>query len=243
MLSGSNAFGQDVGAPLPGWRPPPLPEPAALVGRFCRLERLDAELHAADLHAANSQDDGRMWTYLPYGPFAGLAPYREWMERHWLGSDPLFFAILDPVTGRALGTASYLRIDPANGAIEVGHLGYSLRLQRTAAATEAMYLLMDHAFGLGYRRYEWKCNALNAPSRAAALRLGFTFEGVFRQAAVVKGHNRDTAWYSVLDSEWPKLKEAFEAWLAPDNFAADGRQLRRLADIRAGRGVAQCPPA
>ncbi len=243
MVSARNVHGQDPGWPLPGWQPPEPPRPVTLAGRFCRLEPLSPERHAAELHAALGQDTGAMWTYLPYGPFETADHYRAWMECHWLGTDPLFFAIMDAASGRAAGTASYLRIDPANGVIEVGHLAYSPGLQRTAAATEAMYLLMAHAFGLGYRRYEWKCNALNAPSRAAALRLGFTFEGMFRQAAVVKGHNRDTAWYSVLDSEWPALREAFEAWLAPENFAADGRQRRRLADIRAGCGVVQCPPA
>jgi RimJ/RimL family protein N-acetyltransferase len=165
------------------------------------------------------------------------------MERHWLGQDPLLFAIVDAVSGRALGMAGYLRIDPANGSIEVGHLAYAPSLQRSPAATEAMYLLMAHAIGLGYRRYEWKCNSLNEPSRAAALRLGFTFEGLFRQAAVVKGHNRDTAWYSLLDSEWAVAKAAFEAWLAPENFGPDGRQRRRLADLRAELTGGQCPPA
>lgn len=140
------------------------------------------------------------------------------------GSDPLFYAIIDATTKKAIGIASYLRIDHKNGAIEVGHLAYSPLLKRTRAATEAMYLMMRHAFELGYRRYEWKCNALNLPSRAAAERLGFTFEGVFRQAAVIKGHNRDTAWYSIIDKEWPKLKHAFEEWLAEDNFDTDGVQ-------------------
>ena len=243
MTPGVNAFGQSLGTPLPGWPPPTFPGAVSLAGRFCRLERLNPDRHAAELHAANAPDDGRMWTYLPYGPFADLASYRAWMERHWLGQDPLLFAIVDAVSGRALGMAGYLRIDPANGSIEVGHLAYAPSLQRSPAATEAMYLLMAHAFGLGYRRYEWKCNALNKPSRAAALRLGFTFEGLFRQAAVVKGHNRDTTWYSLLDSEWPVAKAAFEAWLTPENFAPDGRQRRRLADLRTALAKGQCPPA
>jgi RimJ/RimL family protein N-acetyltransferase len=243
MTPGVNAFGQCLGTPLPGWRPPPFPGAVSLAGRFCRLERLNPDRHAAELHAANASDDGRLWTYLPYGPFADLASYSAWMERHWLGQDPLLFSIVDAVSGRALGMAGYLRIDPGNGSIEVGHLAYPPSLQRSPAATEAMYLLMAHAFGLGYRRYEWKCNALNEPSRAAALRLGFTFEGLFRQAAVVKGHNRDTTWYSLLDSEWPVAKAAFEAWLAPENFGPDGRQRRRLADLRAALANGQCPPA
>jgi RimJ/RimL family protein N-acetyltransferase len=143
-------------------------------------------------------------------------------------ADPLFFAVVDAASGRAAGVASYLRIDPVNGVIEVGHLAFAPQLQRTRVATEAMYLMMKHAFSLGYRRYEWKCDALNAPSRRAAERLGFTFEGVFRQAIVYKGRSRDTAWFSVIDSEWPVLETAFLAWLDPDNFDADGRQRRSL---------------
>jgi RimJ/RimL family protein N-acetyltransferase len=232
MPSVLNPLGQPIGVPLPGWQTPSLPLRETLAGRFCRLEPLEPERHAADLHSANALDaEGRMWTYLPYGPFADLAAYRGWMEAKWLGNDPLFFAIVDASTGRATGVASYLRIDPANGSIEVGHLGYSPRLQRTPAATEAMFLLMARAFALGYRRYEWKCDALNEPSRAAALRLGFTFEGIFRQATVVKGRNRDTAWYSIIDAEWPALRAAFEQWLAPENFDAEGRQRVRLSEL------------
>ena len=232
MPAHRNPQNQPVGVALPDWRPPVRPSRDAMVGRFCRLEPLDPGRHAAELHTANAVDaDGRMWTYLPYGPFADLAAYRAWMEAKWLGDDPLFFAIVDAGSGRAVGVASYLRIDPANGAIEVGHLGYSPGLQRTPAATEAMALMMARVFALGYRRYEWKCDALNAPSRAAALRLGFTFEGIFRQATVVKGRNRDTAWYSILDSEWPARRAAFERWLAPENFDAAGRQRQRLADL------------
>lgn len=232
MPSDLNPLGQPVGMPLPHWQPPAWPPRATLTGRFCRLDSLDPDRHAAQLHAANALDaEGRMWTYLPYGPFADLAAYRAWMEAKWLGNDPLFYALVDVTSHRAVGVASYLRIDPAAGSIEVGHLGYSPLLQRTPAATEAMFLLMAQAFALGYRRYEWKCDALNEPSRAAALRLGFTFEGLFRQATVVKGRNRDTAWYSILDSEWPALRTAFERWLAPDNFDAAGRQRVRLAEL------------
>lgn len=172
-----------------------------------------------------------MWLYLPYGPFDSLQSYREWMVSFCNDSDPLFYAILDSKTTNALGVASYLRIDTNNGVIEVGHLAYSPLLQRTRTATEAMYLMMQHAFELGYRRYEWKCNSLNMPSRAAAERLGFTFEGIFRQAAVIKGRNRDTAWYSIIDKEWPALKQAFETWLADDNFDADGRQKVALSTL------------
>jgi RimJ/RimL family protein N-acetyltransferase len=201
-------------------------------GQFCRLEPLDPDRHAADLFAADAADaDGRTWTYLAYGPFRTLADYRTWMGATCLGPDPLFFAMLDHAEGKAAGVASYLRITPAAGSIEVGHIHYSPRLQRTPAATEAMYLMMQRAFELGYRRYEWKCNALNAASRAAAQRLGLSFEGVFRQAAVSKGRNRDTAWYAAIDAEWPALRQAFLAWLAPDNFDPAGRQRTRLSDL------------
>lgn len=227
----ANALGQPLGPLLPDWKPARRPGRLTLAGRYCRLEPLEAGRHAAELHAANALDcEGRMWTYLPYGPFPGWEAYRAWLESVAEGADPCFYAILDGASGRAVGVASYLRIDPANGSIEVGHLGYSPLLQRTPAATEAMVLMMRQAFALGYRRYEWKCHAQNLPSRAAAERLGFRFEGVFRQAAVVKGRSRDTAWFSILDAEWPALERAYERWLAPDNFDAAGRQKVRLAE-------------
>jgi len=175
----------------------------------------------------------RNFTYLLSGPFASPAAYRQWVESFCLGDDPLFFAIVDTATGKAAGVASYMRIDTRNGVIEVGNINYSPLLQRKPAATEAMYLMMQRAFGLGYRRYEWKCDALNAASRAAALRLGFSFEGIFRQAVVYKGRNRDTAWYAAIDGEWPALRLAFERWLDPANFDRDGRQRVRLSDLTA----------
>ena len=206
-----------------------------MAGRFCRLEPLQPERHAADLFAANTADgrdaDAKSWTYLPYGPFGSLGEYRAWMEASCLGDDPLFFAIVDLANGRPAGVASYLRVTPRSGSVEVGHLHFAPRLRRTAAATEAMYLMMKRAFDLGYRRYEWKCDALNAPSRAAAQRLGLSFEGVFRQATVYKGRTRDTAWYAAIDAEWPALRAAFEAWLAPGNFDEQGRQRVRLAEL------------
>jgi RimJ/RimL family protein N-acetyltransferase len=200
-------------------------------GRLARLEPLDADAHADALFAANAADaEGRMWTYLPYGPFASLPEYRSWIQWAQAREDPQFFAIVERASGRPLGVASYLRIDPAMGVIEVGHLAFSPALQRTATATDAMYLMMRRAFDeLGYRRYEWKCDSLNAPSLAAAARLGFSFEGIFRQAVVHKDRNRDTAWLSILDREWPALRAGFEAWLAPENFDAAGRQRRALA--------------
>lgn len=230
-------LGQPVGEPLPDWQPRQAPPRTPMVGRLCRVEPLDPARHAGDLFAAFSEDsEGRDWTYLGYGPFASLDAFRGWLETSCLGADPLFHAIVDRQDGKALGMASYLRIDPAMGVIEVGHIHLSPALQGTAMATEAMVLMMARVFDeLGYRRYEWKCNALNAASRRAALRLGFTFEGIFRQHMIVKGRNRDTAWFSILDNEWPQAKAAFEAWLAPENCDAEGRQKRGLVEIRAAR--------
>jgi RimJ/RimL family protein N-acetyltransferase len=226
MSPDQNHLGQPVGIAVLDWKQPSLPSGEPMTGRYCRLEALDPSRHAEALHAANQLDTtGAMWTYLPYGPFATATSYREWMESTCLGGDPLFFVIVDLVSGEPAGVAAYLRIDPRNGSIEVGHL------QRTCAATEAMYLMMERAFDLGYRRYEWKCNALNAPSRAAAQRLGFSYEGVFRQATIVKGRNRDTAWYAAIDQEWPALCAAFSRWLAPENFDEAGRQRVRLSEL------------
>jgi RimJ/RimL family protein N-acetyltransferase len=227
-----NHLGQPIGRPLPEWAPPPLPERRPLAGRFCRLEPLEAARHANALFEANALDtEGRMWTYLPYGPFPGPDEYYRSVEARSESRDPLFFALLDLTHERAAGIAAYLRIAPESGSIEVGHLAFSPALQRTPAATEAIYLLMEHAFSLGYRRFEWKCDSLNAPSRAAAQRLGFSYEGLFRQATLYKGRSRDTAWYSVIDAEWPALQEAFRRWLAPANFDANGRQRERLSEL------------
>ncbi len=222
----TNALGQPIGEAVPAWQPATAPGDSALEGRTCKLVRADPQLHADSLWSAIQDDlESRMWTYLSYGPFDDLDDYRDWMERTCLSEDPCFYAIVDRSTLDAVGLASYLRISPADGVIEVGHLQYSPRLQRTTQATEAMYLMMRHAFEeLGYRRYEWKCDALNAPSRAAAERLGFRFEGIFRQATIYKARNRDTAWYSILDSEWPGLRSEFDRWLAADNFDDLGRQ-------------------
>jgi RimJ/RimL family protein N-acetyltransferase len=225
----TNHLGQPIGLPVEDWRPPPRPPREPMRGRFCQLVPLDPAAHARDLFDANALDrDGRGWTYLPYGPFESFDAYLAWMHATCLRDDPLFFAIVDG-SEKAVGVAGYLRIEPAMGSIEVGHLRYSPLLQRKPAATEAMYLMMKRIFDLGYRRYEWKCDALNAPSRAAALRLGFSFEGIFRQAWVLKGRNRDTAWFAAVDREWPKLAAAFERWLDPSNFDADGRQRTPLA--------------
>lgn len=214
-----------MGEPLPGWRPPLGPSEQPMVGRYCRVERLSVEAHGEALWAANSADgEGRMWRYLPYGPFTGAEAYRAWLGSVAGLADPMFFALVPVGLGRAVGLASYLRVDRPNGVIEVGHLAYSPPMQRTPVGTEAMFLMMERAFAAGYRRYEWKCHALNHPSRKAAQRLGFSYEGTFRQAAVVKGRSRDTAWFSVIDGEWPRLRAAFVRWLDPENFDGEGRQ-------------------
>jgi len=232
MEQQNNALGQPIGFPVTDWRTPDPPSRDSMIGRSCRLELLDASRHADDLHASNRLDtENRIWTYLPYGPFDTASAYREWAEGAAKGDDPLFHAIVDIESGKAVGVASYLRINPASGSIEVGHINYSPRLQRTRAATECMFLMMKRIFEAGYRRYEWKCDALNAGSRAAAERLGFSYEGIFRQATVYKGRNRDTAWYSVIDAEWPALEEAFERWLEAANFDREGRQRLRLSEL------------
>ena len=201
---------------------PPAHRP--LTGARVRLEPLDPERHADDLLAA-AAGDPRLWDYLPYGPFADAAELGAWLGERAASSDPLFLAIVDLATGRASGVASYLRIEPVHGCIEIGHIWFGAALQRTPAATETIYLLARHAFDdLGNRRLEWKCDAANARSRRAAERFGFTFEGVFRQHMIVKGRNRDTAWFALLDGEWPAVRAAYEAWLSPENFDAGGRQ-------------------
>lgn len=229
MDSFVNHLGQPVGFSVPDQQPPLPPARAPIYGRYCQIEPLDTGLHATDLFSAYELDtEGRLWTYLPYGPFQTFKDFSLWVEEVSKQDDPLYFAIIERATGKATGIAAFLRIDPKNGSIEVGGLCFSPLLQRTVSATEAMFLMMEYAFSLGYRRYEWKCDALNGPSRASAERLGFTFEGIFRQAAVVKGRNRDTAWYSVLDGEWPDLRKRFREWLEPANFDFSGQQRTRL---------------
>lgn len=222
---------------LRDFQPPPHPGGAALNGRYVRLEPLEADAHAADLHRAFSGDDG-LWDYMPYGPFTGAAAYHRWAKDREEGRDPVFFALRDLVTGHCGGVASFLRIDRGNGVIEVGHICLAREIQRSRAATEAMYLMMRWAFDAGYRRYEWKCNAENLPSRRAARRLGFSFEGLFRQHMIIKGRNRDSAWFSVIDGEWPVVGKALERWLAPENFTPEGRQLAKLSELTQGFGAA-----
>lgn len=212
------------------WSPPQRPDAVVLQGRLVRLERLDADTHAADLHRAFSGHDA-LWDYMPYGPFTSASAYHRWAKEMAALPDPMFYVLRDVATGHCGGVASYLRIAPEAGSIEVGHICIAPELQRGAAATEAMFVMMQWAFQAGYRRYEWKCNALNLASRRAAQRLGFSYEGMFRQAAVIKGRNRDTAWFSVIDTEWPALAEAFRVWLSPANFDTNGRQKERLSEL------------
>jgi RimJ/RimL family protein N-acetyltransferase len=212
------------------WEPPRRPDAEVLQGHHVRLERFHADRHAADLFRAYHGHDA-LWDYMPYGPFPSSAAYHRWGKDVASGADPYFYVLRDAASGRCGGVASYLRIAPEAGSIEVGHICLAPEIAQGSAWTEAMFLMLKWAFDAGYRRYEWKCNALNMPSRRAAQRLGFSYEGVFRQMSVVKGRNRDTAWFSVIDSEWPALQAAFEAWLAPANFDAAGRQKERLSDL------------
>ncbi len=221
-----NIYGQPVGAPIPNWTSRLPPPRTPMEGHYCMLEPLDPARHADDLIGAfAAAPDDRDWTYLSVEKPATRAVFLAELEHMATSEDPLVFAVLDRTTGRAQGLASYLRIDPRNGTIEVGAINFSRMLMHTRTGTEAMFLMMRRAFDdLRYRRYEWKCDTLNAPSRAAAERYGFSFEGIFRQAIVTKSRNRDTAWYSIIDSEWPAIRRAFETWLAPDNFDLGGQQ-------------------
>ncbi len=216
---------------LSDWKSCPLPSPATLEGRTVKLERLAPERHTGDLWRAVEGHD-EVWTYLADGPYAREADLRRALEEKQNGNSAVFLAIVPRDAGRVTGYASYMRMDPSNGVVEVGNILLAPSLQRTTAATEAMYLMARHIFeDLGYRRYEWKCNANNEPSRRAALRYGFRFEGIFRQHMILKGENRDTAWFSMLDWEWPERKAAFEAWLDPANFDENGRQRQPLSAI------------
>ena len=219
-------------ADLNNFIPPPHPKNTTLDGRLVRLDPLNAEQHAEPLFFANTQDGGvKNWTYLPYGPFDTVAAFADWLKAAQSAEDPCFFTIIRKTDDRPVGLASYLRIKPADGSIEVGHIHFSPLLQRTTEATEAMYLMMQWAFEAGYRRYEWKCNARNARSRRAAQRLGLSYEGVFRQATISKGENRDTAWFAAIDSEWPALKRAYAAYLHSTNFHPDGKPKMSLTEL------------
>ena len=227
-----------IGVPLAGWTSREPPGRSTMEGRFCRLEPLEASHADALFEAYQTAPDGRDWTYLPVQRFTDRSLFKAHVAAQAVSTDPLHHAIVEHTSGRPVGTAALMRIDPANGVIEVGHIAYSPLLQRRAAGTEAIYLLMRRVFDeRGYRRLEWKCDSLNDPSRRAALRYGFMLEGIFRQAVVTKGRNRDTAWYAILDEDWPPLRLALERWLSPDNFEADGSQRQALAALRARDGA------
>jgi len=228
----TNDLGLTLGFEVPNLKGANIPNKNILQGQYCRCEPLGLEKHSPQLFEAYKTDlEDRVWVYLPYGPFETLDQYQQWMQQTCFNGDPYFYAIIDLETNKPTGVASYLRIKPDAGSIEVGHINYSPLLQNTRAATETMYLMMKNAFELGYRRYEWKCNALNAKSCNAAKRLGFTYEGTFRQMMVVKGQNRDSAWFSILDREWIYVRQAYETWLAAENFGEDGEQIQALSAL------------
>lgn len=222
--------------PVLDWTPVQVPAREPIPGETVRLEPLDPARHGAALYAASHGPghDPALWDYLGYGPFPSEAEFMGWLTTQARSPDPMFFAIVDAATGRAEGVASYMRISAADGVIEIGHIWFGAALQQSRKATEAIFLLARHAFDrLGYRRLEWKCNALNGRSRAAAARFGFTYEGTFRQHMITKGRNRDTAWFAIIDGDWPAIRRGFERWLAPENFDPDGRQRASLAALRA----------
>ena len=226
-----NAYGQPVGPRVADWQPRALPESPVLNGRYCRLERLAPEHHGAALGKLLADDtEPQDWTYMPFGPFESPEAGERWVDVFSKDAGFIYYAIVDPDAGAPTGIAAYLRVKPAAGSIEIGGILFSRTLMKTAAATEALFLLIDHAFSLGYRRCEWKCDALNTPSMRAARRLGFRDEGVFRKALVVKGRNRDTAWFAMTDDDWGGLRAGYLAWLDPANFDADGQQRSRLGD-------------
>ncbi|MEX3965709.1 GNAT family N-acetyltransferase [Paraburkholderia sp. EG286B] len=234
MSARLNEFQQPIGDPVTGWQPRERPARVTIEGQFCRIEPIDLDRHAADLFEAyGTAADGRDWTYLFAEPFTDFAAFREYLAKAAASSDPFHYAVIDRASGKAVGTFALMRIEPVHGVIEVGSVTFSPRLKQTPLSTEAQYLLMRYVFDdLGYRRYEWKCDSLNAPSRKTALRLGFQFEGIFRQAIVYKGRNRDTAWFAIIDQDWPLVKAAFEQWLSNENFDAQGRQRASLASLR-----------
>lgn len=228
-----NQFHQPIGMSLSDWRGAPFPEAQQITGRYCQLERINAARHAKGLYEAYCEaSDFRDWTYLPVGPFETFDAFFVYLKKIEEQTDPMHFAVIDLASMKPMGTVALMRIDPSNGVIEVGHISYSPLMKRTRASTEVMSLVLKYVFeNLGYRRFEWKCDALNAPSREAAERFGFSFEGIFRQAIVTRGRNRDTAWYSIIDGEYPTLRPAYDMWLDEGNFDNQGRQIKRLAEL------------
>lgn len=233
MAQRINEFGQPIGQDVEGWVSCPRPPQVPLLGQYAHVVPLDAQAHVDDLYNAVSADTGKMWTYLFNGPYTQKSDFAAYLAASQESTDPLFYTILDATNGQAMGYASYLRIDLAMGVIEVGNIAMSPLLQKTRIATEAIYLMMAHAFDdLGYRRFEWKCDNLNGPSKKAARRFGFAHDGIFPQAVIYKGRNRDTAWFSITDADWPHIQEGFEAWLDPANFDGDGMQKTALVTRR-----------
>jgi len=232
-MNQKNQFGQVLDKSLEGWIACQRPAKTILQGRYCRLEPIVIDKHAAKLFEVLAIDNqGESWTYLPYGPFDSFPEFQTWLTTTMSDQDTLLYAIVDVKTGEPLGISGYLRINGEHGVIEVGHLHFSALLKRTSLASEAIYLMLKHAFDdYGYRRCEWKCNNLNEASKLAAARFGFTFEGIFRQNHVFKNRNRDTAWFSIIDGEWPSLKEKFEKWLDPSNFDTTGKQILKLLEV------------
>lgn len=229
-----NMHGQEIGQDLPNWQRCASPELISLKGHYTQLVPLNINIHLDDLFQAYQTDTtGKIWTYNYIGPFATIDDFRKWGEKAANQPSRPVYVIYDEVTAKPAGISSFLNIQDNHGTIEIGGITLAPHLQRSRAATEAMYLMMSYALDiLGYRRLEWKCDSLNAPSRAAAERFGFTFEGIFHQAAIYKGRNRDTAWYAIIDTDWPLIKKGFESWLAPDNFDETGQQKQKLANIR-----------
>ncbi len=227
-----NEHAQEIGVQLEQWQPRESPPRRTMQGQYCRLEPFDLETHGDELfHAFLLDTDARNWTYLPYGPFERKQDFLDWSRATCVGEDPLFHTVVDQSNESLTGLASFLRISPEVGTIEVGHIHFSPIIQGTRQATEAMFLMMRRVFDeLGYRRYEWKCDALNAPSCRAAQRFGFQFEGIFRQATIYKQRNRDTAWFAIIDSDWPMLRAGYEAWLTSENFDSNDQQIRSLKE-------------
>lgn len=233
MMSRTNEFGQPIGEAVPDWKPCSLPQPVTLTGRTCRLEPLNTVKHADDLFAAYNKSDGRDWTYKIAGPFATAEEFRKYAETEEQSLDPRHYSVIDLSSGKAVGTMALEGSNPTNGVVEVGKIAFSPLLKQSTLSTEAQYLLMAYAFDeLGYRRYEWRCDYLNEPSRKAATRLGFMFEGNFENYMIYKGWSHDTAWYSITVNRWPNIEAAFQAWLAPENFDGQGRQVRKLEEFR-----------
>ncbi|MEN5018718.1 GNAT family protein [Erwinia sp. Eh17-17] len=232
MTQRTNEFGQPIGAPLPYWQPVPLPDVSMMAGIYCRLERLDPQRHGDDLYAAYaSAPDGSDWTYLTEDRPASPEAFHIWLEQRAATPGFITFSIICAQRNKPVGLVSYLRIDPSNGSLEIGGVTWSPLMKRTVIGTEALWLMINQTFTLGYRRCEWKCDSLNAPSRQAALRMGFTYEGTFRQTMVRKGRSRDSDWFSIIDSEWPVINQALTDWLSAENIDASGQQRQSLSAL------------